>query len=134
MLNSIRALAGAWQVATDFSGDAGARATRSLLTAAPADRPTAIVYDNDIMAVAGLSVAAEMGLRVPEDVSLLAWDDSQLCRLTHPTLSAMSHDVHGFGADVARTLFSVITGGEGGSHPVPTPVLTPRGSTAPPKS
>ncbi|WP_405507824.1 LacI family DNA-binding transcriptional regulator [Streptomyces purpurascens] len=127
------ALAGAWQVATDFSGDAGARATRSLLTASAPDRPTAIVYDNDIMAVAGLSVAAEMGLRVPDDVSLLAWDDSQLCRLTHPTLSAMSHDVHGFGAEVARTLFSVITGGEGGSHPVPTPVLTPRGSTAPPR-
>ncbi|MDQ1015523.1 LacI family DNA-binding transcriptional regulator [Streptomyces afghaniensis] len=126
--------AGAWQVATDFSGDAGARATRSLLTAAPPDRPTAIVYDNDVMAVAGLSVAAEMGLRVPEDVSLLAWDDSQLCRLTHPTLSAMSHDVHGFGAEVARTLFSVITGeGAAGSHPVPTPVLTPRGSTAPPR-
>ncbi|MET9686510.1 LacI family DNA-binding transcriptional regulator [Streptomyces coeruleorubidus] len=128
------ALAGAWQVATDFSGDAGARATRSLLTAAPPDRPTAIVYDNDIMAVAGLSVAAEMGLRVPDDVSLLAWDDSQLCRLTHPTLSAMSHDVHGFGAEVARTLFEVITGEEAaGSHPVPTPVLTPRGSTAPPR-
>ncbi|GAA2380869.1 substrate-binding domain-containing protein [Streptomyces coeruleofuscus] len=128
------ALAGAWQVATDFSGDAGARATRSLLTAAPPDRPTAIVYDNDIMAVAGLSVAAEMGLRVPDDVSLLAWDDSQLCRLTHPTLSAMSHDVHGFGAEVARTLFGVITGdGSAGSHPVPTPLLTPRGSTAPPR-
>ncbi|WP_369249834.1 LacI family DNA-binding transcriptional regulator [Streptomyces sp. R41] len=126
-------LAGAWQVATDFSGDAGARATRSLLTAAPPDRPTAIVYDNDIMAVAGLSVAAETGLRVPGDVSLLAWDDSQLCRLTHPTLSAMSHDVHGFGADVARTLFGVITGEGPGSHPVPTPVLTPRGSTAPPR-
>ncbi|WP_151480278.1 LacI family DNA-binding transcriptional regulator [Streptomyces albicerus] len=126
-------LAGAWQVATDFSGDAGARATRSLLTAAPADRPTAIVYDNDIMAVAGLSVASEMGLSVPGDVSLLAWDDSQLCRLTHPTLSAMSHDVHGFGADVARTLFGVITGDGAGSHPVPTPVLTPRGSTAPPR-
>ncbi|HLL37097.1 MAG TPA: LacI family DNA-binding transcriptional regulator [Streptomyces sp.] len=125
-------LAGAWQVATDFSGEAGARATRSLLTAAAPDRPTAIVYDNDIMAVAGLSVAAEMGLRVPEDVSLLAWDDSQLCRLTHPTLSAMSHDVHGFGAEVARTLFGVITGEGAGSHPVPTPVLTPRGSTAPP--
>ncbi|MEU0390880.1 LacI family DNA-binding transcriptional regulator [Streptomyces chartreusis] len=128
------ALAGAWQVATDFSGEAGARATRSLLTAAPPDRPTAIVYDNDVMAVAGLSVAAEMGLRVPADVSLLAWDDSQLCRLTHPTLSAMSHDVHGFGAEVARTLFGVISGdGAAGSHPVPTPVLTPRGSTAPPR-
>ncbi|MFI2205947.1 LacI family DNA-binding transcriptional regulator [Streptomyces sp. NPDC020192] len=126
-------LAGAWQVATDFSGESGARATRSLLIAAPQDRPTAIVYDNDIMAVAGLAVAAEMGLRVPADVSLLAWDDSQLCRLTHPTLSAMSHDVHGFGAEVARTLFGVITGEGAGSHPVPTPVLTPRGSTAPPQ-
>lgn len=121
------------QVATDFSGDAGARATRSLLTAAPQDRPTAIVYDRDIMAVAGLSVATETGLRVPADVSLPAWDDSQLCRLTHPTLSAMSHDVHGFGAEVARTLFGAIMGGAHGSHPVPTPVLTPRGSTAPPK-
>ncbi|MFI9168002.1 LacI family DNA-binding transcriptional regulator [Streptomyces lincolnensis] len=126
-------LAGAWQVTTDYSGEAGARATRSLLTAPPGDRPTAIVYDNDIMAVAGLSVAAEMGLRVPDDVSLLAWDDSQLCRLTHPTLSAMSHDVHGFGVEAARTLFGVITGEGPGSHPVPTPVLTPRGSTAPPR-
>lgn len=127
------ALAGAWQVATDFSGEAGARATRSLLSAGEADRPTAIVYDNDIMAVAGLSVAAEMGWSVPGDVSLLAWDDSQLCRLTHPTLSAMSHDVHGFGAEVARTLFGVIAGDGVESHPVPTPVLTPRGSTAPPR-
>jgi len=75
-----------------------------------------------------------MGVRVPDDVSLLAWDDSQLCRLTHPTLSAMSHDVHGFGAEVARTLFGVILGAGGRSHPVATPVLTPRGSTAPPRS
>lgn len=120
------------QVATDYSGEAGARATRSLLTATPKERPTAIVYDNDIMAVAGLSVAAEMGVRVPADVSLLAWDDSQLCRLTHPTLSAMRHDVHGFGAEVARTLFGVVLGEPVVSHPVPTPVLTPRGSTAPP--
>ncbi|MFD5269539.1 LacI family DNA-binding transcriptional regulator [Streptomyces sp. NPDC058335] len=129
----ILGLAGARQVATDYSGEAGARATRSMLTAAPPDRPTAIVYDNDIMAVAGLSVAAEMGLSVPRDVSLLAWDDSQLCRLTHPTLSAMSHDVHGFGAEAARTLFGLITGDGPGTHQVPTPVLTPRASTAPPE-
>ena len=76
-----------------------------------------------------------VGVAVPIVVGRtgLAWDDSQLCRLTHPTLSAMSHDVHGFGADAARTLFGVITGEGPGSHPVPTPVLTPRGSTAPPR-
>ncbi|MEU6387885.1 LacI family DNA-binding transcriptional regulator [Streptomyces sp. NPDC046939] len=118
------------QLDTDFSGAAGARATRSLLTAAR--RPTAIVYDNDLMAVAGLSVAAELGLRVPADLSLLAWDDSQLCRLTHPALSAMSHDVHAFGADVARTLYDVLRGERVAAQPVATPRLTPRGSTAAP--
>ncbi|WP_328537467.1 LacI family DNA-binding transcriptional regulator [Streptomyces sp. NBC_00344] len=118
------------QMATDFSGAAGARATRTLL--ASAVRPTAVIYDNDLMAVAGLSVAAEMGLRVPADVSLLAWDDSQLCRLTHPTLSAMSHDIHAFGSDAARALYAVLGGARAVSHQAATPVLTPRGSTAPP--
>ncbi|MFH8487315.1 LacI family DNA-binding transcriptional regulator [Streptomyces longisporoflavus] len=118
------------QLTTDFSGETGARATRSLLSAA--ERPTAIIYDNDLMAVAGLSVAAEMGLRVPADISLLAWDDSQLCKLTHPPLSAMSHDIHAFGADVARTLYEVLSGKHVAPHQVPTPTFTPRGSTGPP--
>ncbi|MFF4340586.1 LacI family DNA-binding transcriptional regulator [Kitasatospora sp. NPDC001540] len=117
-------------VPTDFSGRAGARATRMLL--ASAHRPTAIIYDNDIMAVAGISVAAEFGLHVPADLSLIAWDDSQLCRLTHPALSAMSHDVHGYGALVARTLFDVIERRGTPAGPAPTPVLVPRGSSAPP--
>ncbi|MEV5313148.1 MULTISPECIES: LacI family DNA-binding transcriptional regulator [unclassified Streptomyces] len=123
-------LAGGRHLETGFSGEDGARATRSLLLSP--DRPTAIVYDNDIMAVAGLGVAAEMGVAVPDELSLLAWDDSQLCRLTHPTLSAMSHDVHGFGAQVARMLFDVIAGEDVPSRPVATPELVPRASTAPP--
>ncbi|GAA2283215.1 LacI family DNA-binding transcriptional regulator [Streptomyces atrovirens] len=124
-------LNGGRHVETGFSGEEGARATRMLLLSS--DRPTAIVYDNDIMAVAGLGVAAEMGVSVPDDLSLLAWDDSQLCRLTHPTLTAMSHDVHGFGAEAARVLFDVIAGKEVTSRPVSTPSLVPRGSTAPPR-
>jgi DNA-binding LacI/PurR family transcriptional regulator len=124
-------LDGGLHIETDFSGEQGARATRSLLLSA--DRPTAIVYDNDIMAVAGLGVAAEMGVAVPDELSLLAWDDSQLCRLTHPMLSAMSHDVHVFGAQVTHALFDVIDGQETVSRPVPTPQLVPRGSTAPPR-
>ncbi|AJP04567.1 LacI family transcriptional regulator [Streptomyces cyaneogriseus subsp. noncyanogenus] len=122
-------LEAARQIATGFDEKEGARATRTLLLAA--DRPTAVVYDNDIMAVAGAGVAAEMGFTVPDDLSLLAWDDSQLCRITHPTLSAMSHDVHHFGAEVARVLFDVIGGVHTAGHQVPTPSLTPRGSTAP---
>ncbi|WP_328462307.1 LacI family DNA-binding transcriptional regulator [Streptomyces sp. NBC_00448] len=117
-------------IPTDFSGDDGSRVTRKLL--ASAHRPTAIIYDNDIMAVAGLGVATEMDLAVPRDLSLLAWDDSQLCELVRPKLSAMRHDVFRFGAIVARTLFETLKGEKPESKPAPGPVLVPRGSTARP--
>ncbi len=115
----------------DFSADQGSRACRNLLLAP--DRPTAIIFDNDIMAVAALGVAGEFGLSVPEDLSLLAWDDSQLCQLTRPTLSAMQHDVFSFGAEVTHALFGVINGEEHVSHPAQSPSLIPRASTAPPR-
>ncbi len=117
-------------VHTDLSAHQGARATRTLL--AGADRPTAILYDNDIMAVAGLAVAAEMGLRVPDDVSLVAWDDSDLCRITRPALSALSHDPFAFGAEVARCLLRLLDDGHAESRISGTPVLVPRGTTGPP--
>ena len=70
-------LAEAITVPSDYTGEEGGRATRRLLIAA--DRPTAIIYDNDVMAVAGLAVAQEMGLSVPGDLSIVAWDDRRLC-------------------------------------------------------
>lgn len=118
-------------VVADFSADQGARACRTLLQMP--GRPTAILFDNDLMAVTALGVAAEFGLSVPADLSLLAWDDSQLCQLTRPTLSAMGHDVLSFGADVTRTLFAVMNHDEPESHAAQAPTLAPRGSTSPPR-
>jgi DNA-binding LacI/PurR family transcriptional regulator len=125
-------LALAVTVATDYSGEEGARATRSLLGAAAEQRPTAIVYDNDVMAVAGLAVAQEMGLAVPGDLSIAAFDDSPLCRLVHPPLTALARDIPGYGARAARLLLSVIDGGAGGSVRDATAALVARGSTAAP--
>ncbi|PJI93582.1 LacI family DNA-binding transcriptional regulator [Luteimicrobium subarcticum] len=116
---------------TDYTPDQGATATRSLLTSGDADRPTAFIYDNDVMALAGLGVAAELGLRVPDDLSIIAWDDSPLCEATFPRLSALSHDVTRFGAHVARRLFDRVDGKPGGSFLDSTPTLRPRGTTAP---
>ncbi|MEV0617389.1 LacI family DNA-binding transcriptional regulator [Nonomuraea sp. NPDC050404] len=115
----------------DFTADQGSRACRSLLLAP--DRPTAIVFDNDIMAVAALTVADEFGLSVPGDLSILAWDDSQLCQLARPALSAMSHDVFAFGVEVTNTLFDVMNGIEAATRSVQTPSLVPRSSTARPR-
>jgi DNA-binding LacI/PurR family transcriptional regulator len=118
-------------VHADFSDAAGRQATRDLWSTAA--QPTAILYDNDLMAIAGLSTFSELEVRVPDQVSLLAWDDSELCEITHPTLSALSHDVMAFGAHVARRLFDLLDGAEPAAHLDSTPVLVERQSTAPPR-
>lgn len=117
-------------IETDFSAEEGAEATRALLQATPP--PTAILYDNDIMAVAGLGVTGELGMSVPGDVSLVAWDDSPLCTLVHPALSAARRDVPAFGSAAARQLLAVLGGGPVSDLEVPTARLVLRASTAPP--
>jgi DNA-binding LacI/PurR family transcriptional regulator len=119
-------------VSADYTGEEGARATRRLLSAA--ERPTAIIYDNDVMAIAGLAVAQEMGLSVPADLSLVAWDDSPLCQLVHPPLTALTRDIPTHGGQAARQLLAVIAGEPVASVKAETARLTPRGSTAPPRS
>ena len=117
-------------VTADYTGEDGARATRELLTSPT--RPTALIYDNDVMAIAGLAVAQEMGLAVPGDLSIVAWDDSPLCQLVHPPLTALSRDIPAYGAHAARRLLDVIAGRPSGSWQDETAQLTPRRSTAPP--
>lgn len=116
---------------TDYSGEEGAHATRRLVSATA--RPTAVIYDNDIMAVAGLSVAQEMGLDVPADLSLVAWDDSQLSRVVRPALTALSRDIPAYGTHAARTLLAMVDDGSAPGFQDATARLVPRGSTAPPR-
>ncbi|MEU4606552.1 LacI family DNA-binding transcriptional regulator [Kribbella sp. NPDC023972] len=114
---------------TDFSAEGGAAATRELLSTV---KPTAIIYDNDLMAVAGLGVVHRHGLRSPHDVTLVAWDDSTLCRHTHPTLTAMSHNIVAYGAEVASRLLDLLKGARPQAHLYSTPLLIVRDSSGPP--
>ena len=123
-------LTGAHVVVTDYSSEEGANATRALLSRPRP--PTAIIFDNDLMAVAALNVAREMGLSVPEQLSIVAGDDSPLCLLVHPALTALSRDVAAYGAHAARTLIRLIEAGDAPSYKDRTPELIIRGSTAPP--
>ena len=120
---------------SDFTGEQGARITRRLLT--QPERPTAILYDNDIMAVAGLGVVHELGFEVPRDVSIVAWDDSPLCSLTHPSLTALSRDIQAHGSTSAEVLLQIIGLDPADVDPsslsvqCPQSHLTPRASTGP---
>jgi DNA-binding LacI/PurR family transcriptional regulator len=114
----------------DYTSEHGAEATRELLRS-PAP-PTAILYDNDVMALAGLNAAQRMGRRIPDDVSILAWEDSPLCELVHPALTALHRDVPAYGAHAARHLLAASRGQQPDDQAEHQSVLVERGSTAPP--
>ena len=80
---------------SDFSAEAGATATRTLLDLA--DPPTAIVYANDLMAIAGLSVAASRGVAVPDQLSITGYEDTELAAHVQPPLTTVCSDVIGWG-------------------------------------
>ncbi|MDR0593499.1 MAG: LacI family transcriptional regulator [Bifidobacteriaceae bacterium] len=117
---------------TDFSQEQGLQATRRLLSLP--GRPTAIIYDNDVMAAVGLGVAAEMGVRVPDDVSMVAWDDSLLSQLSRPPLTSTSIKVHEYSAIVVEALLALMDGKQPRSGKVGEGGLSVRGSTARPRA
>jgi DNA-binding LacI/PurR family transcriptional regulator len=116
-------------VATDYSAESGARATRKLLSAPEA--PSAIIYDSDLLAVTGLGVAQQMGFAVPDDVSIVGWDDSLISQVVHPPLSAITRDIVAYGATASRHLLEVIEGRTTADVETLRGELTPRGSTGP---
>jgi DNA-binding LacI/PurR family transcriptional regulator len=118
-------------VTADFTGPGGAAATRALL--ALADPPTAIVYANDVMAIAGMGLAIGLGLEVPADLSVTGFDDVPLAAHVAPPLATVRQDVPAWGRSAAGVLLAV---GEG--RPVPDVELPPatpvfRASTGPPR-
>jgi DNA-binding LacI/PurR family transcriptional regulator len=117
-------------VDADYTGEFGAKVTRQLLSRP--DPPSAILYDNDVMAVAGLGEAQRMGLQVPRDLSVMAWDDSMLCELVHPAITALHRDVAAVGAEAARRLGALTTGREVDDFREALPRLMVRESTGQP--
>lgn len=106
-------------VTGDYSEASGRTATRALLGREAPTRPTAILYDNDTMALAGLREAADRGVEVPRELSIVSWDDSPACRLASPPLSVIAVDVHEFGRRIARCMLRLDAGEEAFTVPEP---------------
>ncbi len=112
---------------TDYSPEQGARATRKLLSSPKP--PTAIVFDSDLLAVTGLGVAQQMGFSVPDELSIVGWDDSLISQVVHPPLTALTRDIEAFGITAVRHLLDAIEGRAAGDIETVRGELTPRGST-----
>ncbi|MFI5801989.1 LacI family DNA-binding transcriptional regulator [Streptomyces sp. NPDC051561] len=117
-------------VTTDFSDHQGVRAARRLLSGPM--RPTALICHNEVMAVAAAGVASERGLRIPQDVSVVSWEDSAICRTFHPRITALSREPGAFGHRAATEVLSLLAGSEPRCLQDPLPQLEPRESSARP--
>ncbi|MFE9444724.1 LacI family DNA-binding transcriptional regulator [Streptomyces sp. NPDC006602] len=115
----------------DMTEEGGFRAAVRLL--GRPGRPTAVVAVNDITAVGVLSAAAELGLRVPHDLSVTGYDDTSISRLRHLWLTTVDNAGHEVGRRAARCLLDRFegAGGAGRLH-LAAPTLEIRGTTAPP--
>lgn len=80
----------------------GETATAAFL--ASPDRPTAIVYDSDLLAVAGLEVLRSADVSVPDAMSVVAWDGSILSQIVRPRLTSVKRDVMALGREAGRQL------------------------------
>ncbi|HTE71386.1 MAG TPA: LacI family DNA-binding transcriptional regulator [Actinomycetes bacterium] len=119
------------ELVADFTGPGGAAATHSLL--ALAHPPTAIVYANDVMAIAGMGVAIGLGLELPTDLSVAGFDDVPLAAHVTPALTTVRQDALAWGQAAADVLLAVSEG-----QPAPDVELPPaspvfRASTGPPR-
>jgi DNA-binding LacI/PurR family transcriptional regulator len=116
-------------VDADYTAEHGAQATLGLLGSA--QPPTAIIYDSDVMATAGLGVAQRMGIGVPDQVSIVSWEDSVLCELTNPGLTALRRDIPAVGSAAARLLRELTAGRQPENVEEAAPVLQVRTSSGP---
>ncbi len=88
----------------DFTFASGAVSARQILNLPNAERPTAIFASNDDMAAAVISVASEIGIKVPRDLSVCGFDDTPLARVIWPALTTIRQPIFKMGYQAAKQL------------------------------
>lgn len=114
----------------DFSYDSGIVAANALLDLPTP--PTAIIASNDQMTLAALDTANKRGLKVPDELSLISFDNTPLVRFTVPQLTAVDQPI---AATFSKAVELLITNGHATEVHQPVVIegsLIERGSTAPP--
>ena len=90
----------------DYTFETGITATQHLLDLSP--RPTAIFACNDLMAIGANRFAHEKNLRIPEQLSIVGFDDIRLAAYTNPPLTTIHQSKHEMGAKAAELLMERI--------------------------
>lgn len=91
-----------------FEITGGKAAARHIFSMADEERPTAIFVGNDQTAYGVLSVAEEFGMRIPEDIAVIGFDDIPLSALMNPPLTTIHQPFIEMGQKAVNLLLSLI--------------------------
>jgi DNA-binding LacI/PurR family transcriptional regulator len=116
----------------EFSVDGGRRAARVLLSRPSDERPTGLICSSDLMAIGALMEATALGLRVPDDLSVVGFDGIEAGEWTDPKLTTIEQPIAEIAATAVGALRMLIDEPERElPHYVFRPKLLARGSTGP---
>ena len=113
-----------------FTG--GVRAVAQLL--ALAEPPTAVFCFNDMTAIGVINALQQKGYKVPQDLSVIGFDDLDIAYYYHPSLTTVRQPIYQIGRSAAKMVYSLIQNQENIQAQVLEPELVIRESTAPPNS
>ena len=109
-------------IETSYEIENGAEAFAKLMS--QTERPTAVLCGNDVLAVGAVRQAQDMGIRVPDDVSVTGFDDIELARIISPPLTTVHVPHREMGRKAALALIEMIeTGSVGHSIELPTEIV-----------
>lgn len=106
----------------------------ALLLSRDGPRPTAIICGNDVLAIGALLECAERGLVVPDDISVVGFDNLEFAMHSNPPLTTIEVPAEEMGRNAASFLLAKLKGSEVAMHHSVDVQLILRKSTAPPKS
>lgn len=98
-----------WIVEGDFEFSSGYQAVGRLPLRGPG-KITAIFAHNDLMAIGAIKALQERGLKVPEDVAVVGFDNIPLASFITPTLSTVAVPVYDLGVTAMRVLAELLAG------------------------
>lgn len=97
-----------WKLSGNFIREGGYKATKMMLM--QGELPTAVFFANDEMAVGGMKAFEEAKISVPDDISVIGFDDIQLAEYIHPPLTTIRQPMYESGSLAGHLLFQMLNG------------------------
>ncbi len=119
-----------WIICGNFDPEGGYLAGKHIFESQ--DRPTAIFCGNDEMAFGLIRAAREYGIKIPEELSIIGFDDSSLCNFTYPLLTSVRQPIEELASFAFRSIIEMIEGHSPSSSSVFPTELIIRESTSNP--